>query len=146
MHAVNADAGHRGPDQAMQMQRRSAMDPALRDEHLSELAELTGMDVDELSATLEAFRSEQSSEREALRDELATLDPDERRERMLEMSGSMQAALAEELGIDAAELAELHAGSEHGERFARMEQRMQQGSEGRMGSRMGGRMGPNSRA
>jgi hypothetical protein len=146
IHAVNADAGHRGPDQAMQMQRRSAMDPALRDEHLSELAALAGMDVDELSATLEAFRSEQSSEREAMRDELADLDPDERRERMLETRGSMRAALAEELGIDPAELAELHAGAEHGERFERMEERMQQRAEGRAEGRMGGRMGLNRHA
>jgi len=126
-HAGHAGDGRHGTEHGTahgtahgtQMQRRSAMDPAVRDEHLSELAALAGTDVDELRVTLEALRAEHMPDREAMR-----------------------AAMSEALGIDAADLAELHDGAGHGQRAERMEERM----EGRMQQRSDGRMGPDRHA
>jgi hypothetical protein len=137
-HAGQAGHADRVADGVMPMQRRSDMDPAMRDErnaerragHISELAGLLGVDVDELTATLEGFRADHAATRESMRAELAELDPAERREAMLRMSDERRAALAGVLGVDAAVLAELHEQLGHGPQDGRM-----RGSTGpRMGS------------
>jgi len=106
----HGEHGERGPDQAMRMQRMAEVDPEMRGQHVAELAQRLGVDVEELTATLETFRAERTS----LHDELAALAPAERREAMREFADTRRAALAAVLGVDADVLAELHA-EIHGE-------------------------------
>jgi hypothetical protein len=110
-------AGH-GPDRAMRMQARAEVDPAARGQHIADLAQRLGVDADELTATIEAFKADH----EALREQLAELEPTERRDAMRAFADERRAAMAAALGVDVEVLAELHAetrdgaGHEHGPR------------------------------
>ncbi len=114
-------AGH-GPDRAMRMQARAEVDPAVRGQHIADLAQRLGVDVDELTATIEAFKADRAVDHEALREQLAELEPTERRDAMRAFAAERRAAMAAALGVDVEVLAELHAetrdgaGHQHGPR------------------------------
>jgi hypothetical protein len=106
-------AGH-GPDRAMRMQARAEVDPAVRGQHVADLAQRLGVDVDELTATIEAFRADRAVDHEALREQLAELEPTERRDAMRAFAAERRAAMAAALGVDVEVLAELHAETRDG--------------------------------
>ena len=112
----------------MRMQHGADGDMAMRGEHIAGLAQQLGVDADELTATLEAFHAERAVDGEALRDMLAGLEPEERRDAMRAFADERRAAVAELLGVDAEVLAELHEATGHGPRGPQM-----------------GRMGPHAR-
>jgi len=131
-HAQHAEhRAEHGADHAMRMQARSGLDPAIHGQHVAELAQRLGVDVDELTATLEAFRADRAVDHEALRAqlaELAELDPTERADAMRAFADERRAAMAAVLGVDLDVLAELHDELGHGQRGPQ-----------------GGRMGPHAR-
>jgi len=129
-------AGH-GPDRAMRMQARAEVDPAVRGQHVAELAQRLGVDVDELTATIEAFHADRAVDHEALREQLAELDPTERRDAMRAFADERRAAMAAALGVDVEVLAELHAATREGAGH-------EHGSRGPRGPQAGG-MGPHAR-
>lgn len=114
-----ADRAHRG--------RFGAADPAQREERLAALAEELGIDTDALLAAVEDAHAELDVERDVLRDELADLEPADRRARMLELAEARREALTAllvELGADPVDVeaaldaqdAEAHDGVRHGPR------------------------------
>jgi len=118
---MSGDAGS-----AMRMQRRSEVDPEVRGQRIAEHAQRLGVDVEALTAAMEAARTEHA----AARDELSGLEPAERREAMALLAEARRSTLAQTLGVDAGVLAELHAEG----------RRAGHGSQGDgMGDRMGGR-------
>jgi len=126
-HRAEHGAEH-GADHAMRMQARSGLDPAVHGQHVAELAQRLGVDVDELTATLEAFRADRAVDHAALRAQLAELDPTERADAMRAFADERRAAMAAVLGVDLDVLAELHDELGHGQRGPQ-----------------GGRMGPHAR-
>jgi hypothetical protein len=128
MQMVRGEQHGHGPADAARMQHRAEVDPELRGQHIAELAQRLGVDAEELTATLEAFRADRAD----MREELAGLEPAERREAMRTLAEARRTALAEILGVDVDVLAELHGEAGHG-----------QG--GPQAGRMGGRMGPHAR-
>jgi hypothetical protein len=133
-HAGHAEHAERGPDRAMRMQARGEVDPAVRGQHIADLAQRLGVDVDELTAAIEAFRADRAVDHEALREQLAELEPTERRDAMRAFADERRAALAAALGVDAEVLAELHAETRDGSGHER----------GPRGPQAG-RMGPHAR-
>jgi len=94
-------AGH-GPDRAMRMQARAEVDPAVRGQHIADLAQRLGVDVDELTAAIEVFQADRAVDHEALREQLAELEPTERRDAMRAFADERRAALAAALGAEVA--------------------------------------------
>ncbi len=91
--------------------------------HMEALAELTGVDAAELAAVMEELRAGLEVDREAMRDSVQGLGPEDRRAAMLEFAAERQAAMSAALeaqGVDPAVLAEHRAehraehGAEHG--------------------------------
>jgi len=97
-------------DRAMLMRHRSEVDPEAHGERISELAQGLGVDAEELTDMLKAFRAD----REAMREELAELEPSARREAMRAFADARRAALAGILGVDADVLDELRSEAGHG--------------------------------
>ena len=108
-------------------ERFGAADPAQREERLAALAEELGIDADALLAAVEDLHAELDVERDALRDELADLEPADRRARMLELADARREALTAllvELGADPVDVeaaldardAEAHDGGRRGQR------------------------------
>jgi len=128
-HAQHAE---HGSDGALRMQARGEVDPAVRGQHIAELAQRLGVDADELTATLETFHADRAVDREAMQERLAGLEPAERRDAMRAFAAERRAALAGVLGVDVNVLAELHAELHDGDR---------NGPRGPQG----GRMGPHAR-
>ncbi len=102
---------------AQRADRGAHREHAMDAEHLADLADQLGVDADELAALKETLRSESATDRDAMRDELADLDRDERRAAMQARAEERREAMADalaELGVDPAALAEHRA--EHAQR------------------------------
>jgi hypothetical protein len=130
-------AGH-GPDRAMRMQALAEVAPAVRGRQIAELAQRLGVDADELTATIEAFRADRAVDHEALREQLAQLEPTERRDVMRAFADERRIAMAAALGVDVDVLTELHA-------EIRAEIREGAGHEHGPRGPQAGRMGPHAR-
>lgn len=113
--------------------REHAMDA----EHLADLAQRLGVDAEELAALKGTLHGDVTAERGAMRDELAGLDPDERRAAMQARAEERREAMAEALaglGVDADVLAE-HLAEHRGE-HAQHGDHERHGGEDRPGPRM----------
>ena len=100
----------------MRMQGRSEVDPAMRGQHIADLAQRLGVDADELTATLEALRADRAVDHEAMREQMAELEPAERRDAMRAFAAERRVTMAAALGVDVEVLEELHAEAGHGAR------------------------------
>jgi hypothetical protein len=116
--------------------RRSMADGMDQQAHMEALAELTGVDAEELAAVMEELRAGLEVDREAMRDSVQGLEPEDRRAAMLAFAAERQAAMSaalEALGVDPAVLAE-HRAEHRAERSPGHESRgprqMQRGGPG----------------
>jgi hypothetical protein len=113
--AEEPDAPHgpmtheRGQDHA---HRHAPGAQSMRTEHLADLAGRLGIDPDAFVEAMSVVRAEFALERDAMRAQMAELDPAERREAMQAFAAERQAQMADalaELGVDPATLAEHRA-------------------------------------
>jgi len=121
--AAAEETGMSGPmadgPRHLRAQQHAHVDQQDRAAHLVDLAERIGVDPEAFSEAMAELRAGSDAERDAMREQMAELDADERRDAMVAFAESRRAMMADalaELGVDPDVLAEHRAGHDRPDR------------------------------